>query len=304
MLTDNQFVNKLLCKDRWFLAWKRFDGTAPSLDGTGGFQVLHPPPDRFYADPFVHRTGPTHWIVFEEFLYAKRKGILSAVEIGRDGRAGDVIPVLEESYHLSYPFLLEEAGELFMIPETSATGSIDLYRALKFPFTWRREQPLLNGINASDATIFRHEDLWWMFAAVGSTPASPAGSLHLFFSKRLQDGWQPHPANPLTSDPSCARPAGAVFRMGSRLIRPAQDCSARYGGALAFREIEVLNERQYRESLLCRSDGKLLAPGCSGTHTFNFHQGLEVRDGFVRRFDLYGKSVSAAARLRTMVSYR
>src|SRR5690349_6918128 len=82
MLTDNLLVNKLLCKDRWFLAWKRFDGTAPSLSGSGDFQVLHPPPERFYADPFVRQTGPTHWIVFEEFLYAKRKGILSAVEIG------------------------------------------------------------------------------------------------------------------------------------------------------------------------------------------------------------------------------
>jgi hypothetical protein len=58
-------------------------------------------------------------------------------------------------------------GEYFMVPETLSLGAVVLYQAFRFPFEWRPVARLLEGTFA-DATIFRFEDMWWMFAC--STP--------------------------------------------------------------------------------------------------------------------------------------
>ena len=39
------------------------------------------------------------------------------------------VVVLEEHFHLSYPYVFEEKGNVYMIPETSAVGDIRLYKA-------------------------------------------------------------------------------------------------------------------------------------------------------------------------------
>src|SRR5690606_16517856 len=92
------------------------------------------------------------------------KGIISFVEFGQDGRPGDAVPVLEEPWHLSYPFLIEQEGEVYMIPEASLSGEIALYRATDFPRGWLKEATLVSGVEAADATVIRHGGRFWMFA--------------------------------------------------------------------------------------------------------------------------------------------
>ena len=41
----------------------------------------------------------------------------------------DPVVVLEENFHLSYPYVFEESGNVYMIPETSDVGDIRLYKA-------------------------------------------------------------------------------------------------------------------------------------------------------------------------------
>ena len=57
---------------------------------------------------------------------ARRKGIISAVEFGPQGPVGPMTPVLEEPWHLSYPFLIEDDGAIWMIPESSANRRVSL----------------------------------------------------------------------------------------------------------------------------------------------------------------------------------
>jgi len=72
--------------------------------------------------------------------------------------------VLEERSHLSYPFVFERDGQIWMIPESSANATVSLYRAERFPDRWVKETDLLTGITASDATIVEHAGRLWMFA--------------------------------------------------------------------------------------------------------------------------------------------
>jgi hypothetical protein len=185
--------------------------------------------------------------------------------------------VLVAPHHLSYPFVFAHGGEIFMIPETSSVRRVELYRAVDFPHEWRHEATLLDGLVASDATLLAHGDRLWLFVGVAVPHGTMLDELHLFSATELRGTWRPHPRNPIVSDVRCARPAGAIQRWGTRLVRPAQDGSRRYGGAISFREIDELSEAGYSEHEIAQ-----LAPGDLGdaraTHTYACDARFEAID--------------------------
>jgi hypothetical protein len=93
------------------------------------------------------------------------KGIISAVEFDDVGPKGEVFPVLEEPWHLSYPFLIEHDDDLWMIPESSERRDVALYKCVRFPDKWERHSTLLSGFEPADATITRHNGMNYLFGA-------------------------------------------------------------------------------------------------------------------------------------------
>jgi hypothetical protein len=53
--------------------------------------------------------------------------------------------VLREKFHLSYPYVFEEDGEAYMVPECGGSGGIQLYRADRFPDRWVNVSTLVKG---------------------------------------------------------------------------------------------------------------------------------------------------------------
>jgi hypothetical protein len=237
-----------------------------------------------YADPFLFEHEGRHHLFCEEIARGGDRAVISHTELRLDGGPAELPScVLARPYHLSYPFLFTHDGETFMIPETSSMGRVELYRATAFPHSWEREAVLLDGIDAADATVLAHNDRWWLFAAVGAEGASSLDELHVFWASAPRGPWQAHPLNPVVSDARRGRPAGAVQRWGSRLVRPAQDGSRRYGGAIVFCEIDVLNEREYAEHEIERLDPADVA-GARATHTYSADRAFEAID--LRRREL------------------
>ena len=117
--------------------------------------MLADPVDHFYADPFPLTWQGRDHLFFEDLDHKTDKGIISVVTFDDAGRPGPTMPVLEEPWHLSYPFMIERAGQIFMIPESSANRDIALYRAVDFPLRWERFAVLIEGVEASDATHCR-----------------------------------------------------------------------------------------------------------------------------------------------------
>ena len=64
------------------------------------------PPGAFLADPFTVSVNGTDYLFVEEFPFDTRKGVISAYRLG-DGEAHRIGVVLEEPYHLSFPFVFE-----------------------------------------------------------------------------------------------------------------------------------------------------------------------------------------------------
>ena len=75
---------------------------------------------------------------------------------------------------------------MFMIPESSANKTIDLYECKEFPYTWNHKMTLFNNIDAVDTNLIFHKSFWWLFTNIKSnTNLNYADELHLYYSKNL-----------------------------------------------------------------------------------------------------------------------
>jgi len=267
-------------RESWSIHLRRAGEGMPS--GDEGEVALVPPADRFYADPFLLEGDGHLHLLFEEYPYGTRRGMISVATLDESGRPGPVRPALEAPHHLSYPFAFEHRGERYLLPESAAAGRVDLYRATRLPDRWRHEATLLDGIAAYDPTLLEHDGRFWLWVATVPRGSVDADELRLYSSPNLLGPYEPHPLNPLLSDVRCARPAGAILRLGDELLRPAQDGSAGYGGQIRWRRIERLDREDYREA-----DAGALAPPpggrFAGLHTFNRLAGWETWDLLERR---------------------
>jgi len=266
---------------RWYVAWRRGGTPLQTLDIA--WQAFTPLPDvgrGYYADPFVLLRGDTAHVFIEEVPFATGKGVISHFTIDAEGKVTTPRPVLERPYHLSYPFVFERNGETWMIPETSANRTVELYRAERFPDRWVKEAVLLDNIFADDATLVDHGGRLWLFASVRDWQASSWEALGLFHAEALLGPWQAHVGNPVLLDPAAARPAGALFIHDGKLIRPAQDCRGGYGAGLAFARVDRLDEQGFAQEVVARV--KPHSRTTKGLHTYN-------RAGDVEVIDLFGK---------------
>ena len=274
-----------LNSDQWALAYRFRTGPSDSNNTLYRFKRLLPPKDRFWADPFAIKAGDHYYVFIEELPYETGKGHISVIEM--DAKKGVVkgpTKVLERDYHLSYPFVFEWNGHYYMVPESAANKTVELYRAKTFPYVWQLEKVLMTDIRAKDATLAEIDGKWWMF--VSTSEHSIPDELYLYLAETPLGPWTPHPRNPVKSDVRGSRPAGALFEWNGEVYRPAQDSSGRYGYAISINRLVQLDDKQFSEeqvsSILPNWDKDLLA-----THTISIAEDLTVVDCLVKRSRLF-----------------
>jgi hypothetical protein len=272
----------------WRVGW-RFVDDADVIDlrahPATGWHDLPDDGRRFYADPFpIEHNGRT-FVFVEDFVHALGYGVISAVEFNATGPVGTPRPVLDTGSHLSYPFVFAHGGETWMVPESGAAQTIDLYRGADFPDRWVKEATLVSGIIASDATLLERDGVWWMFATVQDNGGAYSDALHIWSASTLLGPWLPHKRNPVMIDIASARPAGRIVSRNGKLIRPVQDCRQGYGAALGLAEITRLDADGYEQRVDTILRSGPLWPG-RRLHTLNRAGPLECIDGsaWARRF--------------------
>lgn len=265
----------------WRIGWRFVDGPGVLERGDLAgppFRVLADPGHRFFADPFPVTWAGRTFLFFEDLDHRVGKGVISAIEFGPDGPIGAATPVIEEPWHLSYPFLIEDDGALYMVPEASLSGQVTLYRCIDFPHRWEKAAVLLEGIEAADATILRHAGRYWMMSATREGLGGYSDILRIHHAPRLTGPWSEHALTPVLVDVSAARPAGAVVMRNGGLWRPVQDCRRGYGKALCLARIDRLDPDHFEQTILATLGSGPLWPG-GRLHTLNRVGRLEVIDG-------------------------
>ena len=276
-------ISKIIYLKQWILLFKISESNSMSKTFYR-FKKMVPPADRFWADPFVKEKDGKFYIFIEELMYDANKGHISVITMDEKGNVSEPVKVLEKSYHLSYPFLIEDDGDLYMIPETKQNKTIELYKCIQFPHKWEYERTLINNIEAVDTTVIVKSNKFWLFTNIAvNKGASNLEELYIFSADTLHsDKWISHAKNPVVSDVKKSRPAGGLFAHNNNLYRPSQNNTVTYGYGMKINKVLILNEFDYVEeevsSILPNWDTEIIA-----THTLNHDDKLTVIDGLLKR---------------------
>jgi hypothetical protein len=262
-------------QEKWQVHYKRQDWQQLKLDKA---QVVPNPPGGYFADPFLHATPEGLFCFVEEYRDSSQRGVISVLRLDAQGPVY-LGRVLDEPFHLSFPYIFEFAGDLYMAPESHEAKQIRLYKCKSFPLQWELHSVAMDNVAAVDSLIFPAHGKWWMLSGVlpqGDVTRFP--ELHLFSAPDPVCGqWQPHPHNPLRIDPEFAR-NGGLLRKGEKLFRVAQACGfSAYGASINICEVTHLAMDRYEELLTQRMNANS-KPGVSGMHHIDTAAGITVWD--------------------------
>lgn len=268
---------RALCRhDEWNVGIVEDPSPASLLNGRLSITWLPRRTGRYAADPFVARDGDDVHVFFEDYAYRSGRGAISHLRVGPTGAATRPTTVLDPATHVSFPFLVPTGDGLAMVPESSASGQLVLYRPEKFPGHWQPAATLLDE-PVLDAAIVCWDGRWWMF---GTRPGPQEhAELCVWHAPELEGPWTAHARNPVKVDARSARSAGTPFTWQGRLYRPAQDCSRRYGGRIVILRVDVLSPTDFSESPVATLGPQASGPYPDAMHTLSVADGVAVVDG-------------------------
>jgi hypothetical protein len=244
-------------------------------------------PAKFVADPFLVREGDTWNLFFEVYNNDTQQGDL-AVATSRNTWIWDYESIiLDEPFHLSYPYVFKWQNEYFLIPESYEDNSIRLYQADDFPAKWSYVKTLVEGRDYVDNSIVFYKDKWWLFSSVTSND-----TLYLHYADSLTGPWKEHPQSPIvTGDVHKSRPSGRLLIYENKLYRFTMDIDPPVGThqVMAY-EITEISSETYIEKLA--QETPVVMPSGSGWNGQAMHQIDPVQvdsDSWIASVDGFGE---------------
>ncbi|XP_071732365.1 glucosamine inositolphosphorylceramide transferase 1-like [Rutidosis leptorrhynchoides] len=204
----------------------------------------------FVADPFLYVQGDILYLFFETKNSITMQGDIGVARSLNNGATWEQMGVvLDEEWHLSYPYVFDYNGQIYMMPEGSKKGDLRLYRAVKFPLKWKLEKIMLKR-PLIDSFIMEYESRYWLFGSDHSRISSKKnGELEIWYSNTPLGPWKQHKKNPVynTDKKTGARNGGRPFFYNGHVYRPGQDDEETYGKRVRVYKIEVLTTHKYKE---------------------------------------------------------
>ena len=211
---------------------------------------IRSPKNEFWADPFLYKWGNELYLFFERYPFKNLKGRISCAKIF-NGRAHEVKDVLIRDYHLSYPFIFEECGNIFMIPETSENMRLEVYKCTKFPDKWELYSTAFEGESLADSVYFVDEDdqKWFFTNKSNNRFRDHCTELYIYKIDSLGfNSIKHHKQNPVIINSSTARNGGGFFVKNNNLYRVSQNNSyGIYGYSVWINQVKTLSLEEYIE---------------------------------------------------------
>ena len=222
------------------------------------------PKNEFWADPFIFSYENESFVFFENYNYKTKKGKISCGKV-QGQKLIDITDVLDLPYHLSYPYIFEENGDIFLMPESSENNRLEIYKSVSFPNKWEIYSSAFDGEKIIDATFYNdNNNQKWLFVnKQADLETSPDSDLFIYKVNSLKlKNLEPHLQNPVIINSKKARNGGAIFKYKNETYRPSQaNIDGVYGRALNINKIEKLTINEYIEK-----DVAIIYP--------NFYKGL------------------------------
>jgi hypothetical protein len=242
---------------------------------------------KFVADPFLVKDDKTWNLFFEVYNNATQQGDLAVATSTNTWTWKYEKLILDEPFHLSYPYVFKSDGEYYLIPESFEDNSIRLYKADDFPTKWSYVKTLVEGRDYVDNSIVFFEGKWWLFSSVTSND-----TLYLHYADSLTGPWQEHPQSPIvTGDVHKSRPSGRLLIYDDKLYRFTMDIDPPVGThqVMAY-EITEITPDTYAEQLA--QETPVVMPSGSGWNGQAMHQLDPVQvddDSWIASVDGFGE---------------
>ncbi len=273
-------VKEIFLEEYWNIAYRKAeDNDFIFINKNKTFKTLKENKRYWYADPFLFKHKDELFLFVEAFDNVTEKGNIAYMAFDGEKFSEPRI-VLEENVHLSYPYVYEENGEIFMMPESMEDGCIQLYRAIDFPDKWIKHKVLVKIENAVDTVRF--EDKLITSVVTDSYEKRVDVDVYDIDGNLLQ--------KQLKKNSQQARGAGRIISVEGENIRPAQDSTGGvYGAGIKF--YKLLNKcGLFEEEELysfSTDDFKVDRYHCvSGVHTYARECGIEILDFKRNRLNL------------------
>ena len=241
----------------------------------------------FVADPFLIKEGKTWNLFFEVYNNDSKQGDLAVATSKNTWIWNYEKVIIDEPFHLSYPYVFKWEEEYYLIPESFEANSIRLYKAEQFPTKWSYVQTLVEGRDYVDNSIVYYNGRWWLFSSVTSND-----KLYLHYADALTGPWKEHPQSPIVrQDVHKARPSGRLLVYEEKLYRFTMDVDPPIGThqVMAYEVTEITHDN-YSERLA--QESPVVMPSGSGWNGQAMHQLDPVQvdsDSWVASVDGFGR---------------
>ena len=259
----------------WNIGFLREKFNKENLKNINIFKNLH---NRFIADPFLIKHDKKNYVFVEDYCFENKKGSISCFLL-EDNKEKFLGKVIEEKFHLSFPFLFKFNEKIYMCPETSEINEIRIYECLEFPTKWKYKKTLIKNIFAVDTLLFKKDSRWWLLTNTDSNNINYSSELSIFYSNEgpLTENWNEHKNNPLIVDANNARNGGLIFD-NNEIYRVNQKIGYNiYGAELDVNLIKEINEENYVEDKIYNIKPNFLK-NTIGVHHLSYNDEYSVID--------------------------
>lgn len=262
--------------EKWTVAFRLRRGNQTIIDDARSpFTAISNTWRYWRADPFLFERDGKTFLFAELYDRLALRGVIGCCVLTERGASKWKI-VIKEPFHLSYPFVFEHGGSVYMIPESFRASEIILYKAVSFPYEWKRVRTVAD-CAAVDSTIIERNGEKYLITVRVINAEGVLAILPLDHELNVTGS-----QIALGKEANNVRPAGKAFVYKNKLVRPSQDCSVGYGHALNLCEITKLDKEQFEERIICKILPDTLvinhAKAPQGVHTYNFTDRYEVID--------------------------
>lgn len=150
------FFAKLLRGERYYTICVR-----PYLSKEKPFKSLLLHERYWYADPLGIDYNGKLFVFMEVFDKKVRKGYIGVSQVDKEGNMSTPEKVIEEQWHLSFPFVFKKGDSYYMIPESCKSEKLWLYKCKQFPLNWEAVSYIEKRPNQVDTVIFEREGKYY-----------------------------------------------------------------------------------------------------------------------------------------------
>lgn len=223
--------------------------------GQSKFRVLKPSLRYWYADPIPFKYKGNYYVFMEKYNRINDLGSIAVATIDHRGRLCKKRTVIETGTHLSFPMILEYRGQHYLMPETSATRSIEIYKMGDTPYQWEHYYSL--GLDEEIVDIAFIEDEEDLLLVGGIVDPVNSHSVRRQIIRLIGlDHKEAINYKISYTDEKCsmkARNGGNFHSKGEKLYRITQESTdAIYGLALILNEVTEITEDTIKEIELRR----------------------------------------------------